>query len=414
MYYVIIDPNLDYALYMVEFLGRHGYRAIAVFTAAHEYHAYRHMSYERIKHWVADEFLIPEHPSLEALAYRIRQEVPGELVAIIPWAELTILVGAQLGAALGLDWNPPEVIRCFRNKFAMKEALRRAGGARINASRVVSSVEDAADFVQQVRRWPIVVKPTESAGSNAVSFVNSMEELVSAAQKVFHAGAGEILLEEFIGGEEFVVNGITDTFGRLLVTDVWRYDKRDVGPHKNLYHQTISVKSYEPEWRPLAQYATQVVHALKLRKAPVHMEVKIDAFGPCMIEVGARFAGGNQPALAGQMHGRSLFELAACHYVADGKISWDDVNYERYNQHHARIISGVQTQHLQRVSGLHGYAEVQQLPSFSSFGKLIPPGGMVPVTTDLLSKCYEVYLFHHDPEQIAYDAQRVRNLLHYY
>lgn len=77
MYYVIIDPNLDYALYMVEFLGRHGYRAIAVFTAAHEYHAYRHMSYERIKHWVADEFLIPEHPSLEALAYRIRQEVPG-------------------------------------------------------------------------------------------------------------------------------------------------------------------------------------------------------------------------------------------------------------------------------------------------------------------------------------------------
>lgn len=413
MAYVIIDPGMDYAGHMMEFLGRFGLKAVAVFTSPSEYHSWNLFSRARMGHLVLDEFLATQFPSVEALAEAIRREVRTELHGIIPWAELTILFGAELSDALGLDWNSAEVIRRFRNKFAMKEALRAAGGVRINASRVVHTVEEAAAFVEEVGTWPIVVKPSEGAGSRGVFFVHSLAELVEAGQKVFSQGSGEILLEEFVGGHEYVVNGVTDHTGTMLVTDVWAYDKRDVGPHRNLYFQTVKVGSHDPIWYPLAVYATQAIHALGLRKAPVHMELKIDEHGPCMIEVGARFAGGNQPLLASELHGRSLFELAACHYLSDSKIGWEDVHYDRYDARHARIVSGVQTTFLPAVSEVVGVDVVQHLPSFYGFGKLMPLGGAVPVTTDLMSKSYEVYLFHEDFDQIEADEAVIRQVLGY-
>lgn len=413
MGYVIIDPGMDYAGHMMEFLGRYGLKAVAVFSSPAEFHSWNLFSKQRMGHLVLDEFLATQFPSVEALAAQIRRDVPGELHGIIPWAELTILFGAELSDALGLEWNSAQVIRRFRNKFAMKEALRAAGGVRINASQVVHTVEEAEAFVHALGSWPVVVKPAEGAGSRGVFFVHSLDELVEAGRQVFAQGAGEILLEEYVGGREYVVNGVTDHTGRMLVTDVWAYDKRDVGPHRNLYFQTIKVSSYDPVWYPLAVYATQAIHGLGLRKAPVHMELKVDAQGPCMIEVGARFAGGNQPLLASELHGRSLFELAACHYLSDSHIGWEDVHYDRYDARHARIVSGVQTEFLPYVSEVVGADVVQHLPSFYGFGKLMPVGASVPVTTDLMGKSYEVYLFHANPEQLEADEALIRQVLRY-
>lgn len=418
MYYVIIDPGQDYAIHMMEFLGRFGLKAIAVFSSPQDYHAYKYFAQARVGHLIADEFLSTQFPSVQALADKIREDVPGEIYGIIPWAELTILFGAELGDALGLDWNSADVIRSFRNKYVMKDTVRAHNArnphpVRINASKVVTSVEEAIEFVEAVGSLPIVVKPTEGAGSRAVSFAYSLDELIAGAQAVFQQGTGEILLEEFIGGREYVCNGVTDAQGNMLVTDVWVYDKRDVGPYKNIYFQTIKVSTEDPVWRPIAAYATSVIHAMGLRKAPVHMELKVDQNGPCMVEVGARFAGGNQPLLASELHSRSLFELAACHYMGHGVVSWDDVHYDRYDARHARIISGVQTEFLPQVQQILGVEEVKRLPSFYGYGKLIPPGASVPPTTDLLSKSYEVYLFHDDPEQIEYDAHIIRQILRY-
>ena len=415
MLYVIIDPAMDYPIHMMNFLGRHGLKAIAVFTAPAQLYPYRMMWGDTMRHLVVDEYLSTDFPSVEALAERILREHGTEFQGIIPWAEMEIEFGAYLGHLLGIDWNHPDIIHRFRNKFVMKETLRRHGGIRVNASQVVHSVEEMFDFQERVGSWPIVVKPSQGAGSRAVFFVDNPHELGEAGRAVFQTGEGEVLLEEYIGGVEHVVNGITDHRGNVLVTDVWRYDKRDVSAtQRNIYHQTIKVNTWEREFAPLARYATSVVHALGLRKAPVHMELKFDEYGPCLVEVGARFAGGNQPLLASECHGRSLFELAAVHYMDDGIVGWDDVNYEVYDRRQARIISGVQMYVVERVRGLAGYDEVQRLPSFYRFGKVMPPGSYLPITTDLMTRPYEVYLMNEDGDQMERDAQAVRALLHYY
>lgn len=413
MRYLIMDPLGTYASRIMEFLGGLGLEAIGVFTTTRNVRIWEARWGRELGHLTCDVYLAEEASDLEELAARIEHDWPGGFAGIVPWDEISILLGARLGELLELGWNPTRVIERCRDKHVMKAWLRHTGKVRINASRVVRNAQEAVSFQEEVGRWPIVVKPSADAGARHVHFTNGMGELLGACQEVREHGRGEVLLEEYVGGDEFAVNGIVDKDGDLLVTDVWYYDKRASHGILNLYYQSIKVGSNEEVFWSLAHYAAAVVEALELRRSPLHMEVKVDETGPCLIELGARFAGGDQPVLASKLHNRSLFELAACHYLADLPVSAMDVHYDRYDSLEARIVSGIQPVEIPRVQAVLGLDEIQQLPSFDSIGLLRPPGTPAPLTRDLDTKAYEVYLLHPDPRQVAHDAHEVRRLLRY-
>jgi hypothetical protein len=155
------------------------------------------------------------------------------------------------------------------------------------------------------------------------------------------------------------------------------------------------------------------VEDLGLRRAPIHLEVKVDGRGPCIIEIGARLAGGNLPVLASRLHGRSLLELAACHYLGELPARRDDVDFARYDRLHAKVVLGVQPVPLPRIEAVRGLEEVQRLPTFAEAGFLRPVGSAAPQTVDLETRGWEVYLVGEDAGQLARDGRRVRELLRY-
>lgn len=410
--YVILDPNFEYAVSMVQFLNEYDYKAIAVYTDENKYHLFEALYAAELDDCLADQYLLTEYPDMEALAEQIRRDFEGETVdGIIPWDENSVEEGAVLGELLELDWNPVEVIHRFRNKYALKEYLRENTDIRINASAIVSSEEDVEDFVDALDSWPIVVKPSEGSGSRGVFFAHTMEELLEHCIDVFETQQGEVLLEEFIDGPEFVVNGLTNADGDILITDMWQYDKRHSHGIDNLYFQTIKVDRVDPVFEPLSYYAASIIEAMGLRKSPFHMELKVDGEGPCLVECGARFAGGNQPLLASLLHEHSLFQLAATHYIADFPFSYEDVHFELYDRYSARIIKGVQSVEIEQIEAIHGLEEVEELESFYMIGFIRSVGSYLPITIDLSSASYEIYLFHEDPEQIELDAEAVREIL---
>jgi len=397
---------------MVEFLARHELRGVAVLTSQMREGQWRGGWEGRFGEAIVGAYPVAGE-SAEAVAAQLHAEFPQGFLGIIPWDERSVLWGAELGERLELGWNSRAVIERCRDKAVMKEHLRRAGTVRINAGAVVHDAKEAIAFQERLGSWPIVVKPTGGAGSVNVSFATDRGELLRGCQEVLEGGDGEVLLEEYIGGRELAVNGMVDRDGDFLVTDVWLYDRRESHGFPNLYYETIKVDTTSPLFWPLASYASAVLEALGLRRAPVHMEVKVDDRGPCLIEVGARLAGGNQPALASMLHGRSIFELAAVHYLDELPLVASDVDRERYDSFAARIVSGIQPVALPAVRAVHGVAEVQELPSFAGIGLLRRPGMPLPQTRDLRGKSYEVYLMHRDREQVAHDAQMVRRLLRY-
>jgi biotin carboxylase len=409
--YLVLDPTDDYARRMVEFLGRVGLQAVAVLTSPWRRAQWHNGWQHRLAELVVASYEVEGEPVADVAA-RLAADFPEGFSGIVPWDEMSILYGAELGERLELGWNPRHVIERCRDKGVMKEYLRRAGTVRVNAGAVVHDAEEAIAFQEALGRWPVVVKPTGGAGSAHVTFAEEPGELLRGCQEVLESGDGEVLLEEYVGGVELAVNGMVDRAGDFLITDVWLYDRRESHGVPNLYYETTKVGTGDLFWE-LARYAAAVIDTLELRRAPVHMEVKVDDHGPCLIEVGARLPGGNQPMLASRLHGRSLFELAACHYLDELPLSPKDVDYERYDQLAACIVSGIQPVPLSAVRALHGLPEVEALPSFVGTGLLRRPGMPLARTIDLRSKSYEVYLMHEDPEQVERDAKAVRELLRY-
>lgn len=413
MAYLIIDPVGRYPAEILPFLARQlDQGAVAVFTSRARLALWQGKWSQQVGEHVLDTFLAPAAPSVAALAAEIRGRWP-ELLGVIPWDEESILLGTALGEALGLGWNSLQVIERCRDKAVMKEHLRRVGRVRVNAGAVVSDADQAHAFQRRVGGWPIVVKPTGGAGSEHVFFARDEADLLRRCQEVLRSGAGEVLLEEYVGGLELCVNGQVDRAGDLLVTDVWVYDRRRSHGVDNLYFETTTVGTSEPLFGELAAYAASVVEALGLRRAPIHLEVKVDERGPCIIEIGARLAGGNLPVLASRLHGRSLLELAACHYLGELPARRNDVDYARYDRWRAKVVLGVQSSALPRIHAVQGLEEVQRLPSFAEVGFLRPVGTGAPQTIDLDTRGWEVYLISNDPEQLARDGRRVRELLSY-
>jgi biotin carboxylase len=412
MAYLMIDPCGQYPKHLMTFLGEIGQGAVAVFSTRARALLWRDKWSKQLGEYVLDTYVAPNYPSVEALAKHIHQDWR-DLAGVIPWDEESVLLGAELGQCLQLGWNPMRVIERCRDKGVMKAWLRQHGNVRVNAAVRVTEAEEALEFQRHLGHWPVVVKPTQGSGSTAVFFPTDDGDLLHCCQKVLESGAGEVLLEEYIGGQEMAVNGVVDSSGDLLVTDVWSYDRRESHGVPNIYFQTFKVSTHDPLFSRVGQYAAAVVEALELRRSPIHMEVKVDDRGPCLIEVGARLSGGSLPVLASKVHGRSLFELAACHYLGDLPLQVDDIDYTRYDRFEARVISGVQTVEIPRIQKVHGVEAVQALPSFEGFGVLRSPGTRAPQTHDLDTTAYEVYLIHPDAQQIALDAHRVREWLFY-
>lgn len=412
MAYLMLDPVGRYPNEILRFLARFDRGAVAVFSSRARYLLWRDKWSRELSDLVLDEYLAPHPSRLGALAARIGERWP-RLEGVIAWDEESVLLGADLGERLGLGWNPRHVIERCRDKAMLKAWLREKGTVRVNDAEVVEGGPSALAFQRRVGRWPVVVKPTRSSGSADVYFPGSEAELLRDCQRVLLSGSGGVLLEEYLGGAELCVNGIVDQKGDLLVTDVWHYDRRPSHGIPNLYYQSTKVSTHEPVFGEVGRYAAAVVETLELKRCPIHLEVKVDDRGPCLIEIGPRLSGGNLPVLASRCHGRSLLELAACHYLADLPATGRDLDYGRYDRSHARVLSGIQSKEIRRIRKVHGVAEVESMPSFAGFGLLRQVGQRAPITRDLDTEAWEVYLFHTEADQVALDAERVRALLRY-
>jgi len=412
MPYLILDPTEDYAAYPMRFLERRGLDAVALFSSPAHQRRWARTWKDELGGRVVAEYVV-DREALGDLAAVLRARFPGGFFGLVPGDERHILLAAEIAEALDLGWNPPAVIHRFRDKSLLKAWLRRHGTMRVNRGRTVVTAAEALAFQAEVGTWPVVVKPTGGAGSMSVHFASDPDELLRGCQEVLERGLGEVLLEEYVGGTEYAVNGLVDHRGGVLVTEVWRYDRRDSHGERNLYYETLKVSTSEAPFQAVATYAAEVLGALGLRRSPFHMEVKVDDRGPCLIEVGARFAGGHQPVLGSLLHHHSLFELAACHYLDDVDASPDDVDFDHYDRHDARIVSGIQEVELPSVTALLGLEEVERLPSFQGTGMLRRPGMRVAASRDVNTKAWEVYLFHADAAQVAADARAARALLRY-
>ena len=100
----------------------------------------------------------------------------------------------------------------------------------------------------------------------------------------------DVLIQEYIGGTEYIVDTISCD-GKHLLTDIWVYAKVTAEDGTLAYDYTKLVKDLEPGHSEMIRYVYKVLDAVEMKWGPCHTEVKIDHKGPVLIETNARLLG---------------------------------------------------------------------------------------------------------------------------
>lgn len=138
--------------------------------------------------------------------------------------------------------------------------------------------------------FPVVIKPSDSAGSRGVSLVKNKNDVILAADSALAESFSKVgIVEEYIDGDEisvegFVVNGI---FHPICLSE-----KKRTSPPYLLDTEVYFPDSLNPTERSsILNLASKASAACGLDNCPVHMEILRSTRGPVVVELAARGAG---------------------------------------------------------------------------------------------------------------------------
>lgn len=238
----------------------------------------------------------PEVAADQARAFAHAHPVAG----VVGVDDDTAVVAAAIAGALGVRGNPVAATEAARDKYEQRELL---SAARIPVPRFAlhGVNEDPRDIAGRVP-YPCVVKPLRLSASRGVMRADTPAQFVAAFDRLRRilaepdvAACGEparrILVEEFVPGAEFVLEGLL-VDGDLGVLAL--FDKPDPldGPY---FEETIYVtpsRLPSDAQRALASCAERAARALGLAQGPVHAELRYNERGAWLIELAARPIGG--------------------------------------------------------------------------------------------------------------------------
>lgn len=236
----------------------------------------------------------------------------------IDWIESNNEAWLQLDAKLRDDFNVKtgfdlKTITEFQSKAGMKKYYAKAGIPTARYA-LIESLEEALDFAKEVG-YPLVMKPDHGVGASFTYQIHTEQEL----KKIYNMTEDvQMILEEYVDGEVFTLDGIADGKGKIRFLNSMEY----VGNCMDSVAYQLSIGCYttfniSQEYRNIAQ---RVVDAFELKNRFFHGEYfrlnqdkkglgkKGDVVG---LELNFRPPGGFAPDLMNYAYSIDVYELWA-------------------------------------------------------------------------------------------------------
>jgi len=234
-------------------------------------------------------------------------------------SDQAVLPTAQLAERLGLPGLPVETARTVADKRRMRAAFDKRK-VRCPKGREAASFEEAEQAFHQLGA-PVVVKPVDGSAQRGVTEVRAEGELADAVDRALAASkASAIVLEQYLDGDEFTVNGflLAGEYFPMSVTRRLLYPPPPLGVC--IAHRYPSLLENE---QPLFDLAHKASLAVGLDTGPSYVQVRMRDGAPWAIEVGARLGGGKDAELAKLVTG---FDAIRANVLwALGELTRDDL-----------------------------------------------------------------------------------------
>ncbi|MDM9382026.1 ATP-grasp domain-containing protein [Chlorogloeopsis sp. ULAP01] len=331
-----------------------------------------------------------------------------------------LIVGTESGVELGdilsekmeLPSNKSAFSKARRNKFEMVEALRNAGLRCVNHIKS-ATVDEILSWANNRGKWPVVLKPINSAGTDNVIFCANESEIVLAFERIIQSRNlmgqpnSEVLAQEFLDGTEYFVNTVS-VQGKHHVAEIWQYHKRKVPDGGYIYDMEEPLPFEGVVQAELRDYIKDVLDALKIQFGPAHSEVMMIEQRPVLIETGARLAGSILPAAVSKSMGCNQVELTVESYVHPEKFL--EKVAKPYSLHKNLLYVSLISEREGILKSMSQIDEIRKLPSFFDMYLSISVGSQLRKTIDSLTSPGYVYLIHEDSEVLRKDYHTIREL----
>lgn len=342
-------------------------------------------------HLVVDHEVADTHDPAAVVAAGLALAERHAIAGVITWDEYCLVPTAQLVARLGLPGNSVESMNAGRNKAASRTLFAERGVPSALSTRV-DTLEHATAAAQRTG-FPVVLKPASHAASIGVIRADTPEELPDAWEFAA-AGAGEqgpeghgVLVEEYLVGPEISVECVT--VGGL--TTAVAVTRKEVGFAPYFEETGHTVTAGDPLLPHVAPTAAEAVRALGITDGVQHVEMRLTASGPRIIEVNSRIGGdligtlvrlatgldlpriaadiacGNDPALTPSAHRTAAIKIL--YPPADGTLT----------TRHLAVDPGSKCPWLHQVAWLHDVGDRVALPPHGNANGRI---GFLIVTAD--------------------------------
>ena len=291
---------------------------------------------DNIAHKYSDEYCNVSILDKEAVL-KIAQEK--QIDGIMSFAvDPGVITAAYVQEQMGLPvFGPYESVCILQNKDRFRQFLTEHG-FNVPKAKGFSSVEEALSGLNDFE-WPLIVKPTDSAGSKGVKKVESIEYLEDALRYAFeYSHSHRVIVEEFI--EKKGCSSDSDCFSvdgelKFVSFSAQYFDENAQNPYTPAAFSWPSTMTKEQE-AELTSELQRLLSLLKMKTSVYNVETRVGTNGKTYImEVSPRGGGNRLSEMVRFATGIDLITNAVRAAIGDAVIKLEQKTYEG---HWAEII----------------------------------------------------------------------------
>ena len=250
-----------------------------------------------------------------------------------------VVAASYVQNKMGLpSFGPFESVEILQNKDKFRAFLAK-NGFNVPQAKGFDSVEAAMEEIYWYP-WPVIVKPTDAAGSKGVTRVDRAEDLKPALEYAMeHSISGHIIVEEFIDKQG--CSSDTDSFsedGKLKFVSfcAQRFDAEATNPYTPAAYSWPSTFTKEQE-EYLTSEIQRLITLLNLKTCVYNIEVRVAPNGkPYIMELTPRGGGNRLCEMLRYATGVDMITAITRAIVGDPIL--EAIEQKPYNGHWAEII----------------------------------------------------------------------------
>lgn len=249
-----------------------------------------------------------------------------------------VVSASYVQGKMGLpSFGPYESVCILQNKDIFRAFLAEHGFNVPKAKGYESAADALAD--KEILDYPVIVKPTDSAGSKGVTRVDTPEQLETAVSYAFNKSlSGHIIIEDFI--EKQGCSSDTDSFSldgklKFVSFNAQYFDEKAANPYTPAAYTWPSTYTKEQE-AYLTSEIQRLITLLGMKTNIYNIETRIGTDGkPYIMELTPRGGGNRLCEMLRYATGVDMITAMTRYIVGD---SVPKIKQKTYNGHWAEVI----------------------------------------------------------------------------